>query len=394
MSNDILNKALEQKEYMSKIFRHIHQYPEIAMQEFETTKLIKKELKDMGVEIVELKSKIGVLGIIRGTMKGGNRVTALRADIDALPVTEKTNLPYASKKDGLMHACGHDAHTTMLLGTAKILSAMRDKFSGIVKLIFQPGEETLLGAKYMVRKGVLENPQVDTILAFHVWPLVEVGKIGILSGNYHASADKFTIKVIGKGRHGAYPHKSLDAVLAAAQVTVALQSILSREIDAFENVVISICTIHGGKAFNVVPEEVIISGTVRCQQTKLRSIIKGKMERITKGVAEAYGCRYKLNYEYGVPSLTNDLEVVKFVEEAAEQVLGKDHVDTLPGPVMSSEDFSIYLGKVHHGAFVRVGITKPNQKPVIMHNDHFYVEQEALPIGVAVEVQFVLNRNQ
>lgn len=214
MKSAIFSKSLEIKEYMTKIRRYIHQYPELGMQEFETTKLIKKELERMGVEIVKLKSKVGVLGIIKGTGKGKNRVTALRADMDALPIIEKTNLPYASKNIGVMHACGHDGHTSMLLGTAKILSEIKNELSEVIKFIFQPGEETLMSAKLMVKEGVLENPKVDTIVALHCWPALETGKIGVWEGPYMASADRFTINVIGKGGHGAYPHKLIDSVLA------------------------------------------------------------------------------------------------------------------------------------------------------------------------------------
>lgn len=394
MKSAIFNKALEIKEYMTEIRRYIHQYPELGMQEFETTKLIKKELEHMGVEIVKLKSKVGVLGIIKGTSKGENRVTALRADMDALPIIEKTNLPYASKNIGVMHACGHDGHTSMLLGTAKILSEMKDEFSGVVKFIFQPSEETLMGAKLMVKEGVLENPKVDTIVALHCWPALETGKIGVWEGLYMASADKFTINVSGKGGHGAYPHKSNDIVLASAQIVIALQTIVSREIDSLQSVVISACTINGGQAFNVFPEEVIITGTVRCQQKELRDIIKNKMDRIVKGLAITYRCSYKLNYEYGVSSLINHPNVIKLVSKSTDQACGIGRVELLEKPAMSSEDFSVYLEKVPHGAFIRIGNTDPGQNPLAVHNDHFNFNDDALPMGAAVLTQFALDRNQ
>jgi len=379
---------------MTKIRRHLHQHPELGMREFETTKLVKKELENMGIEIVELKSKVGVVGIIRGTKKGKNRVTALRADMDALPIIEKTKLPHASKNIGVMHACGHDGHTSMLLGAAKLLSEIKNEFSGVVKFIFQPGEETLMGAKLMVKEGVLENPKVDTIVALHCWPALETGKIGVWEGPYMASADRFTIKVIGKGGHGARPHKLIDSVLTAAQIIVSLQAIVSREIDSLKNAVISVCTINGGKAFNVSPEEVIITGTVRCQQAEIRDIIKNKMDRIIKGLAITYGCSCKLNYEYGVSSLINHPDVIKLVSKSTDQSCGIGRVELLEKPAMSSEDFSVYLEKVPHGAFIRIGNTDPGQKPLAVHNDHFNFNDEALPMGAAVLTQFALDRNQ
>jgi len=394
MKSTIFSKSLELKEYMTKIRRHLHQHPELGMREFETTKLVKKELENMGIEIVELKSKVGVVGIIRGTKKGKNRVTALRADMDALPIIEKTKLPHASKNIGVMHACGHDGHTSMLLGAAKLLSEIKNEFSGVVKFIFQPGEETLMGAKLMVKEGVLENPKVDTIVALHCWPALETGKIGVWEGPYMASADRFTIKVIGKGGHGARPHKLIDSVLTAAQIIVSLQAIVSREIDSLKNAVISVCTINGGKAFNVSPEEVIITGTVRCQQAEIRDIIKNKMDRIIKGLAITYGCSCKLNYEYGVSSLINHPDVIKLVSKSTDQSCGIGRVELLEKPAMSSEDFSVYLEKVPHGAFIRIGNTDPGQKPLAVHNDHFNFNDEALPMGAAVLTQFALDRNQ
>ena len=394
MKSAIFTKSLELKEYMTKIRRSLHQYPELGMQEFKTTKLVKKELRSMGIKLVELQSKVGALGILEGAKDGKNRVTALRADMDALPIIEKTELPYSSKNIGTMHACGHDGHTSMLLGAAKLLSGMKYEFSGVIKFIFQPDEENLNGAKLMVKEGVLECPKVDTIVALHCWPALETGKIGVWEGRYMASSDKFTINVIGKGGHGAYPHKSIDAVLAAAQIVVSLQTIISREIDSLKNAVISVCSINGGKTFNVSPEEVTITGTVRSQQSELRNIIKNKIERIIQGIAEGYGCRYKFDYQYGVSLLINHPEVVELISKSTEQVIGKDRVERLRKPAMSSEDFSIYLENVPHGAFIRIGNTDPEKKPLTVHNDHFNFNDDALPVGAAVLTQFVLNRNQ
>lgn len=392
--SEVMQKALEIKEYLTKVRRHLHQHPELGMKEYETTAFIKKELESMGVEIVPLHTEVGVLGIIKGEKPGTDTVTAVRADIDALPIEEQTGLPYASVNKGVMHACGHEGHTTILLGVAKLLSSMRDKFSGTVKLIFQPGEETLYGAKSMVAAGVLENPKVDTIVALHGWPQVELGKIGVWPGPYMASADAFTVKIYGGGGHGAYPHRSRDPLLAAVHAVDALQSIVAREIDAADKVVISVCTIHGGTAFNIIPEEVTFSGTVRCHDKETRMSIQGKMERIIGGVAAAFGVKYQLDYVYGLPPVINNPEVVDLITKAADEALGEGHWEYLDRPVMGSEDFSVYLEQVPYGAFFRLGLTPPGAEQMRVHNDHFNFNDDALPVGVAVLTQFVLNKNQ
>ena len=390
---DIKSKADAMKDELVKIRRHIHQHPELGMKEYETTKLVKEELKKAGVPIKDIGTETGVLAILKGEKKGPNTVTALRADMDALPIKEMTGLDYASQNEGIMHACGHDGHTTMLLGAAKLLNTMKDQFSGTVKFIFQPGEETLLGAKSMVEAGVLEDPAVDNILALHCWPAVDVGKIGFWRGPYQASADKFTVKVIGFGGHGAYPHKSTDPVLAASTAVVQFQNIVSRQIDALESTVISICMINGGRAFNVIPEEVSFCGTVRCHNNEVRLGIKDKMDTIMQGIAKSFGVKYELDYEWGIPPTANDPEVVDAVIEAAKKVLGEDKIEQLKNPVMGAEDFSMYLEKVPRGAFIRVGIASPGEKPVVHHNDHYNFNDDAIPVGVSLFTQYVLDQN-
>jgi amidohydrolase len=390
---DIKSKADALKDELVKIRRHIHQHPELGMKEYKTTKLVKEELKKAGVQIKDIRTETGVLAIIKGEKKGPNIVTALRGDMDALPIKEMTGLDYASQNEGIMHACGHDGHTTMLLGAAKLLNTMKDQFSGTVKFIFQPSEETLLGARSMVEAGVLEDPAVDNILGLHDFPAVEVGKIAFWRGPYMASADKFTVKVIGFGGHGAYPHKSTDSLLAASTAVVQFQNIVSRQIDALEKAVISVCMINGGKTFNVIPEEVSFCGTVRCHNNEVRMGIKDKMEIIMKGIATSFGVKYELDYEWGVPPVVNDPEVVDAVIEAAKKVLGEDKVEQLKNQAMSSEDFSIYLEKVPKGAFIRVGITNPGEKPLVLHNDHFNFNDDAIPVGVSLFTQYVLDQN-
>jgi amidohydrolase len=396
MSGEILKKAFEIKDYVTQIRRQIHQNPELGMREYETTDLVKNELKKIGVEIAELESKVGVLGIIKGTKKGMNRVIGIRADMDALPITEKTGVEYSSKNPGVMHACGHDGHTAMLIGTAKLLSTMKDQFSGTVKLIFQPNEEATdsrCGATLMVNEGVFENPKVDALVALHAWPYTSVGKIGLWSGPYMASMDTFHVTITSSGGHGAYPHRTSDPILAAAHCIVALQGIISREIDAMENAVISVCTTNGGTATNIIPREVTFSGTVRCKSESVRNAIEDKMNRIIKGVVEAYNCEYQLKYEYYYPPLVNHPEFIQLVAEAAEEALGKDSIEPLATSAMSSENFSVMLEKVPFGAFVRLGINAPGEKPVAPHNERFNFNDDAIPYGIALLTQIVINRN-
>jgi amidohydrolase/hippurate hydrolase len=394
MSNKIMEEAFGIKDYVAEIKHQIHKNPELSMQEFETTRLVKKELEEMGIEMVPLASELGVLGIIKGTKPGNEGVTALRADMDALPIQEETDVLYASQNDGVMHACGHDCHTAMLLGAAKLLNGKRDEFSGIVKLIFQPAEEGLGGSVHMINLGVLDNPKVDTIVGLHGKGEYPVGSIDLYSGNYMASADTFTSKVIGKGGHGAYPHKFNDTVLAASHVVVGLQGIVSRQIDAIDSAVISVCTINGGKAMNVIPGEVTISGNVRCQSKEVRDRIEGQMKTVIEGIATAYGCTAVLDYHYGIPPLSNDPDVVERARQAAFKIIGEENIIDIETPAMGSEDFAKYLEIIPHGAFIRMGIKEQGKEAPLYHNKSFVFSDEALPYGVAFFTQYVLDNNQ
>ena len=302
-------------------------------------------------------------------------------------------MEYQSVNEGILHACGHDGHTAILLGVAKILSSMKNDFSGVVKFIFQPAEEVFGGAKMMVEEGVLVNPSVNTIVALHSYPQLEVGKIGIYDGVYMASADKFTIKIVGKGAHGAYPHKSVDPIVTAAQVVIALQEIVSREINALDKAVISICGIKGGRAFNIIPEIVTLFGTVRCHTPELRNAIKEKMERIIKGVTSAYKCSYHFDYEFCVSQVINTPEINDLIAKAAKESIGEGKVEILDYPAMGSEDFSVYLEKVPNGAFFRLGITDTGKDPLIPHGSLFNFNDEAIPYVVAVLTQLILDLN-
>lgn len=393
MSREIFEKANEIKEDITNIRRHIHQNPELGFKEFNTSNLIKEELKNYGVEVVEIDHPTGVVGLLKGEKEGTNTITALRADIDALPIEEKTNLPYSSQIDGIMHACGHDGHTAMLLGAAKLLSDMTDKFSGTVKFIFQPAEETLSGAQEMVKAGVLDNPKPDSIVALHSWPYLPTGVLGTWKGAYYASGDKFTCKIVGGSGHGAYPHKSNDSLLTATHTVVALQSITSRQVDAIDNTVLSVCTINGGKAFNTIPEYVEFSGTVRCHDNEIRESMPGKMEKIIKGVVEAFGCKYEFNYEFGTPMVINNPDTVDMLIDAATQTSGAEFVTQLPGPVMGSEDFGVYSKEIQDSAILRLGTADVGNEEIPLHNERFDFNDDTIPYGVSILTQYVLNKN-
>jgi len=347
----------------------------------------------MGIELLPLSIPTGAVGIIRGTKPGSNIVTAIRADIDALPVVEKTGKPYASKNEGVMHACGHDGHTAVLLGAAKILNSMKDSFSGTVKLVFQPAEESLSGAKQMIAAGVMENPKVDNIVMLHGWPQFNVGQIGSWPGQYMAGSDRFEVKIIGKGGHGARPSEAVNPIVASSQIVVALQNIVSSEINTFEAAVITVCKFNGGAAFNIIPDDVILGGTVRTLDENVRLDIKQRIERIISGISASFNCTYEFNYNSGGSCLINTPEVVEDLLKAANDSLGEGHIRNLTGPTMGSEDFAFFINYVGRGALLRLGLTNPGEKELVLHNDCFDFNDEALPTGIATFVQYVLNTN-
>lgn len=364
------------------------------MAEFETTRFVESELNGMGVETIPLSSSVGVLGVLRGTKRGDGKVVALRADMDALPIQETANVPDRSVVPGVMHACGHDAHTAMLLGAAKILSDLRDRFSGVVKFLFQPAEETLGGADYMIEQGALESPKVDCILGLHGHAAFEIGEIALREGPSMASSDFFTVTLLGLSGHGAYPHRvGCDPILAASNAVMAIQSIVTRQIDAIDNVVISVCEIHGGSAKNVIPDRVSFGGSVRCQSPTTRGSMEARIHEVVRGVADAYKCDVELKYQYGVPPLINSPRMVDRVSRSVERALGANGLKHIDVPAMGSEDFSKYLEVVPEGVFARLGIRRPGGTPPLFHSGDFVFPEDALPYGVALFVQFVLDVN-
>ena len=388
----ILEQALAEQEYLTAIRRHLHQNPEIGFEEVDTTTLIRRELAAIQAEITPLSIETGVCAMITGTKPGKGKVIALRADIDALPIQEQTGAAHMSTRPGVMHACGHDGHTAVLLGVARLLSRMKDQFSGTVKLLFQPAEERLTGATSMIAAGVLENPAPQLILGLHGGTETPLGKVGIWSGPFMASADQFSVVITGAGGHAAYPHRNKDPLLAAAHAVVALQSMVSREIDAVDKVVLSVCQFHAGTAFNITPNEAVINGSVRCHDAKVRASIPERIDRIVGGGACGLNCSHKLDYIFGIPPVANDAAVMESFVSAARETLGDHNVVSLERPLMGSEDFAFFLEKIPTGGIFRLGVG--NAPGRVLHNPLFDFPDEAIVPGVAAMTAFALKECQ
>jgi amidohydrolase len=363
--------------------RAIHQHPELGFEEHETQALIERELDDIGVEHRRL-AGTGVVGIVRGALPG--RVAALRADMDALPITERTGLPYASQISGKMHACGHDAHTAMLLGAARELHAMRDRLHGTTVLIFQPAEEGPGGAEPMVAQGALDEPKVDAIAMLHVDPRLAPGEISITPGPVNASADELYITIRGKGGHGAYPHTAVDTIPAASAVVLALQNIAARETDPLKSVVVTIGTISGGYRNNVIADEVQMSGTLRAHDPQIRDGLEARVRRIVEHTASAYGANAEIRIVRGYPPVVNDPALA---ENFAAYMRANSSlvVERLP-PTMGAEDFAYFALRVP-AVHVRLGIRSEAAGSIHPgHSAEFRIDEAALPVGVQTLVAF------
>lgn len=391
---EILRKALEIKDYIVSAKRRFHREPELGMKEFKTTAFVRSELARMGIAMAPIDSDVGAVGLITGTKPGEGRVCALRADMDALPIQEELEIPDRSIVPGVMHACGHDAHTAMLLGAAEILQGMRDRFSGTVKLLFQPAEETLGGSAHMIASGALTSPDVEYILGIHGHSGYEVGEIAFRPGQYMASSDFFTVTMKGMSGHGAYPHKvSCDPILAASNAVMGIQSIITRQIDAIDHVVISVCQISGGSAKNIIPDTVEFGGSVRCQNPRTRDSMEGRIAAVADAAARMYGCTAVLDYHYGVPPLVNTPSLVELARGSAAAVVGPSRVRDIDIPAMGSEDFSRYGEIVPNSLFARLGIRQSGKPETKFHNGKFLFPEDALPYGSAFMAQFVLDVN-
>lgn len=372
--------AKENLENTVRLRRHLHENPELSFCEFETAKYIATELRAIGVEPQEGVAGTGLVALIKGKYPE-KRVIALRADIDALPIIEQSDVSYKSKNEGVMHACGHDVHTASLLGAARILYALRDEFEGTIKLIFQPAEEKAPGgASVMIAEGVLENPNVNAIIGQHVAPNIPVGKIGFREGMYMASTDEVYMKIIGKGGHGAAPHQSIDPIVVASHIIVALQQIISRNRNPAFPSVLTFGKFIAEGATNIIPNEVYIEGTFRCMDENWRAEGLEKIQKMAEGMAEAMGAKCEFWIVKGYPFLQNDPDLTKEMRAFATDYVGAENVVNLD-LWMGGEDFAFYSQKVD-ACFYRLG-TRNEEQGIIsgVHTPTFNIDENSLEIG-------------
>ncbi len=366
------------KEKITEIRRHIHQYPELSFQEFETQKFISKNLDDLGIENYSV-ADTGVIGMIRG-QNPEKKLVVLRGDIDALPIFENTGLEFASRNEGVMHACGHDVHTSCVLGAGMILNELKDEFEGSVKLLFQPGEEKLPGgATKVIASGELNKPVPDVIIGQHVFAELEVGKVGFRPGLYMASADEIYIDVKGPGGHAAMPEKTVDVLKASSQLILALKDFVDENTPDTIPTVLTFGKIEGKGATNVIPKLVHIEGTFRTMDESWRAGVHQNLERITKSIAEESGAEIEIEIRKGYPCLINDEEATKNSKTAAQLFLGEDNVIDLDLR-MTSEDFAFYTQQ-YKSCFYRLGIRTPGNIITGLHSPEFVVDERALETG-------------
>lgn len=379
---DFLAEAIGLFPYLQSLRRDFHRHPELGFQEVRTAGIVARELSEIGLEVQTGIAGSGVVALLRGSRPG--RVVLARADMDALPITEESEAEYASQTKGIMHACGHDGHTAILLGVARLLAAHCEELCGAVKFVFQPAEEGMGGALRMIEAGVLDNPQVDLALALHLWNERPLGWFGIPGGPALAGAEIFEIKVRGKGGHGAVPHQSIDPVLAASQIVVALQSIVARNVEPLKAAVVSVCTIHGGEAFNVIPQEVKLSGTIRTFEPQVHEKVLERFEVIVYGLAETMGCQAELELKQVAPAVINRADLAARWQALARQLFPDADVDGNNYVSMGSEDMAFFLERVP-GCFAFVGSAN-REKGLTAghHHPRFDFDEEALPRAAAL----------
>lgn len=368
---------------ITSVRRHLHAHPELSFEEFKTAAFVDEQLKSMGIADVQTMANTGRVATIKGR-NPDKKVVALRADMDALPIQEQNNVPYKSGNDGVMHACGHDVHTSSLLGAANILNGLKDQFEGTVKLVFQPGEEKLPGgASLMIKEGVLKNPAVNSMFGQHVMPFLPAGKVGFRSGLYMASTDEIYVTVKGKGGHGAMPHLNIDTVMITAQMLTALQQVVSRGANPTVPSVLSFGKVIANGATNVIPNEVYLEGTFRTLDEKWRKEAHQLMLKIANGVAESLGGSVEFNIMQGYPFLKNDEQLTAKAKQAAIDYLGKDNVVDLD-IWMAAEDFSFYSQEVP-ACFYRLG-TRNEARGITssVHTPTFDIDELALEVGMGL----------
>ncbi len=374
------------EDWVIQLRREFHASPELAFQEKKTSRKIAGILTDLKLEVTTGCGETGVTGLLRGKRPG--KTIGLRADMDALPIGEKNDVGYSSQTDGVMHACGHDAHVALMLGVARYVAEneLHKDFRGNVKFIFQPAEETLGGAKAMIRDGVLENPRVDLMLAAHVSNDVAAGECGIYENISNASSDSFSTRIRGRGGHGAHPHKTSDAILASCFFVTQLQSIVSRNVDPTRPAVVSVGIIRGGTAPNILPEEVVIEGTVRAMEEEVRQLVRKRLANFARALKDSYALEeVDFDFSDGCPPCANDPQAISVLRSAAEKALGPDKVRVLT-PGMGAEDFACFAAE-RPSALMRLGTGYPGKTTAgPAHSPFFDIDEQSLMTGVRVFV--------
>ena len=384
MSINIRPEVQQISENIITTRRDIHKHPELSFKEFRTAKLVAEKLNSLGILVKEGVGKTGVVGDLKGDLDGPT--IALRADMDALPIQETGDVSYKSINDGIMHACGHDAHVAMLLGTAEIISQQKHLLKGCVRFIFQPAEEGLGGARFMIADGALDG--VDQIYGAHVWNYQQSGTIGIRTGPFMAAADEFEMTINGKGGHGAAPQGTQDAIVIASHLIQTFQTIVSRNTNPIDSTVVTVGKINGGYNFNIIADKVTLSGTTRAYTEENRQLVKSRMKEIILGTEQTFNCKIELDYKDGYPPTINEENCAKVVLNASQKIVGENAGE--PYLSMGAEDFSYFLNE-KPGAFFFVGSAPKDREPMSTphHCSHFDIDENALLIGTSTFVQII-----
>ncbi|MFN3492882.1 MAG: M20 aminoacylase family protein [Hydrogenophaga sp.] len=373
---------------LTALRRDLHAHPELGFEEHYTAQRVVESLKVCGVDEIHTGiGKTGVVAVIHGRQRSSGRMIGLRADMDALPITESNDFAWRSTKSGMMHGCGHDGHTTMLVGAARYLAETR-QFDGTAVLIFQPGEEGFAGAKAMIEDGLFDRFPVQAVYGMHNWPQMRPGTVGVNPGPMMAAADRITIEITGKGGHGAHPYLTVDPVLVSAHIITAVQSIVSRNVRAIDSAVISLCAMHAGDmgAFSVVPGKATLVGTVRTFKPEIQDLVERRLHEVCSGVALGLGASAHVNYERIYPATINSSAEAHFAADVAQRLVGHDHVDRNMDPSMGAEDFSFML-QVKPGAYLRLG--QGGEGSCMLHNSRYDFNDDVLPLGAALHAGLV-----
>lgn len=377
-----------EKEWIIEMRRKLHRIPEKGFQEFKTQKAVMDALDEMGVPYTT--ERTWVIGLIEGALEGDT--VGIRADMDALPVEEPMGCEFRSEHEGMMHACGHDAHTAMLLGAAKVLNGIKDQLHGKVKLLFQPAEESDGGAEPMVAAGAMENPHVDRVYGLHVMTRLETGVVETRPGTLNASTDGVRLTINGRGGHGAYPESGADAIVCAAQIITALQTLVSRNLSPLSSAVLSLGMIEGGTAGNIICDQVRIKGTLRTANSEIREMMKKRIHEVAEGIALSMGCTAEVSITPGYAALVNDVNEAARIRRVAARLFGEENSVEKPEPSMGGEDFS-FFSDCAPGAFFHIGCTPRGHLPApALHSKDFYLDENCLTIGTLMHVALVFDR--